>query len=77
MEVSFHPHARHKLKERGIKESTVKSIIEKPDEVVEGRFGRKIAQKSFGRYILRTIYEEQENNVLVITAYKAKSERYK
>jgi len=44
---------------------------------VEGKYGRKIAQKSFGRYIMRAIYEEQEKKVLVITAYKAKAERYK
>ncbi|MFQ6137414.1 MAG: hypothetical protein ACE5PM_09590 [Candidatus Hydrothermarchaeales archaeon] len=55
MDISFHPHAIKKLKGRGIKKSTVEIIIENPDAVVEGRYGRMIAQKSFGRYIIRAI----------------------
>jgi hypothetical protein len=77
MDISFHPHAIKKLRDRSIKKSTVESVFENPDAVVEGKYGRKIAQKSFGRYIIRAIYEEQENKALVITAYKAKAERYK
>lgn len=77
MDLSFHPHAIKKLIDRGIKESTVEGIIADPDAVVDGKYGRKIAQKSFGRYIIRAIYEKKENKALVITAYKAKAERYK
>ena len=77
MEISFHPHASEKLKERRIKGSIVEDVIRNPDSVVDGKLGRKIAQKSFGRYIIRAIYEEREDIVLVITAYKTKSVRYK
>jgi len=50
--------------------------MENPDSVVEGHSGRKVAQKKLNGYVLRVIYEEKKGINVIVTVYKAKSERY-
>ncbi len=69
-------HAKERIKKYGFEEVFVVEIIEQPDEVVDGYGGRKIAQKKLNDYILRIVYEEYENELLVITVYPAEKERY-
>lgn len=76
MKIIFHPHAIDKLKRRNLKQETVEDAIKEMDAVSEGRRGRKIAQKAYGRYVLRVIYEESKESITVITAYPTKPERY-
>ena len=76
MKISFHAHAIEKLAKRNLDKSLIKEGINNPDRVVEGRSGRKIAQKVYGRYVLRIVYEEHKEQILVITAYLASPERY-
>jgi len=76
MKVILHPHAIKKLTKRNLKKSTIEEGINKPDRVLDGRHGRKIAQKVYGRYVLRIVYEEHEKHILVITAYLARPQRY-
>ncbi len=76
MKITFHPHAIDKLKKRNIKQETVEEAIKNPDSVSDGKFGRKIAQKVYGRYLLRVVYEASAGTILVITAYPTKQERY-
>ena len=72
----FHPYALYKMQKRNINRQKVQKTLEKPDSVVSGKWGRKIAQKIYGRYLIRVIFEEQEDKILVITAYPTKPERY-
>ena len=52
-------------------------FVKKPDEVVKGREKRLIAHKILGKeYILRVIYEEYEDEIQIITFYRAKKKRY-
>jgi len=44
---------------------------------MEGRFGRKIAQKIVGRKLLRVVYEQEDNVYMIVAAYYTKPERYK
>lgn len=44
--------------------------------IVWGKFGRRIAHRVYGRYLLRVVFEEYEDYILVITAYPARPERY-
>jgi len=43
---------------------------------VDGKFGRKIAQRIYGDYVLRVVFEDHPEHILVITAYPARAERY-
>nr|QNO53282.1 hypothetical protein OJOIIACA_00006 [Methanosarcinales archaeon ANME-1 ERB6] len=64
------------MRRRGIIKGLALKTLENPEEVKEGKYGRKIAQKVFGEYLLRVIFEDHENFILVITLYLTKPRRY-
>jgi hypothetical protein len=78
--IEFAPHAKEKLKrltKLQITEEKIIKTIENPENLTTGYFGRKIAQsKLTPELVLRVVYEEIDNKVLVITIYPAKRERY-
>ena len=61
---------------RGISKERVLETLAQPYSVVDGKFGRRIAQRIYGDYILRVVFEEHADHILVVTAYPAKAERY-
>lgn len=63
------------MRRRGINKELVLETL-KTGDIIEGRYGRKIAQKVFGRHLLRAIFEEHEDIILVITLYLTKPRRY-
>ena len=75
-EVVFHPYALYKMGGREISKAKVEETIKQPHSIMKGKFGRKIAQRRYGDHLLRVVFEEYENCVLVITAYPARAERY-
>ena len=76
MPVKITKHARERMEKYELKEEQVTNCLKKPDLIIKGNEGRKIAQKRLNGYVLRVIYEETGNNFVVITTYKAKRERY-
>jgi len=78
--VKFTPHAKEKLDRLTkiqVTEEKVVKTIQSPESLTLGYFGRKIAQsKLTAELVLRVIYEEIDNKVLVITIYPAKRGRY-
>ncbi len=44
--------------------------------IIKGHSGRKISQKGLNGYVLRVIFEEEKDINVIVTVYKAKSERY-
>ena len=78
--TSFSPHAKEKLKrlvKSGITEEKVIKTVQNPESLTTGDFGRKIAQSPLtDELLLRVIYEETDNNILVVTVYPAKRRRY-
>lgn len=76
MEMRITGHARKRMERYGISESLVQDAMEEPDSVVAGHSDRKIAQKNLNDYVLRVIFEEEKDINVIVTVYKAKSERY-
>jgi len=78
--INLSPHAEEKLKrlvQRGITEEKIIKTIRNPESLNLGYFNRKIAQSSLtDALLLRVIYEETDNNILVITLYPAERRRY-
>jgi hypothetical protein len=78
--INLSPHVREKLKrlvQSGISEEKIIQTIQNPESLTAGYFGRKIAQSLLtDELLLRVIYEEMDNNILVITVYPAKRRRY-
>jgi len=70
-EVDFTTHAEEKLKRLtglGVTKEKVLEIVRKPEKIVYGQYGRRIAQGLLtGELMLRIVYEEKEK-IVVITA---------
>ena len=78
--VEFTLHAEDKLKRLmkvGVTKEKVLEIIENPEKVVNGYYGRKIAQGLLSEdLILRIVYEESEGEIMVVTIYPGERRRY-
>ncbi len=78
--IILSPHAKEKLKRLvliGVTADKAINTIKQPESLISGYFGRKIGQSSLsGELLLRVIYEETDNSILVITLYPAKRKRY-
>ena len=75
-EILFHPYALYKMDKRNISKQEVIKTLREPHSIMNGKYGREISQRRYGRHVLRVIFEEHEDHILVITAYPAKAERY-
>jgi len=74
--IVFHPYALYKIEGRGIAKANVEETVTEPSSIVAAKYGRKIAQRVYGSYLMRVVFEEYEDHYLVITAYPARAERY-
>ena len=59
-----------------ISEEMVVNCLYNPDSVLTGLGDRYIAQQRLNSLMLRVVFEEQNEEVTVITVYKAKGKRY-
>lgn len=66
--INFLPHARERIEERGVSAEEVAETVASPDRSYTGRWGRIVAEKDFGTRILRVVYNEGQNEAMVITA---------
>ncbi len=76
MNLRITGHAKKRMKKYDLSRSLVVKTMKDPDSVVDGHSGRKIAQKKLNGYVLRVIYEQEKGINVIVTVYKAKSERY-
>ncbi len=76
MKIIISEHAKERMQKYGLKEHDIKDCLDNASSIIDGKDGRKIAQKNLNSYVLRVIYEKKEDVIIVITTYKAKSERY-
>ncbi len=80
-EIEIIPLALKKALRRGIPEGWIRETVESPEQVMEGYGGRNVAHRKYLKdekeYLLRVVYERQEETVIVITAYlTSQLERY-
>ncbi|MCD6247241.1 MAG: DUF4258 domain-containing protein [Candidatus Diapherotrites archaeon] len=69
-------HAMERMEKYGISEALVIETLKRPKVLIEGYAGRKIAQRKLNSYVLRVVFEKKRNEIVVITVYKARRERY-
>ena len=61
----------------GLEQGTVLATVNHPDEILNDYSGRKVAQALLDeRRVLRVVYEERSDEILIITFYPGKRERY-
>ena len=72
-EIEIIPIAKKKLERRRISERWILEAMNHPSQIVEGYGGRKVAQRKYivenKEYLLRVVYEEEEQESVVLTAY--------
>lgn len=77
----FTPHSREKIERLwhlGITEEMVRSVVLNPGSVEASYFNRKVAHAVLGRnLVLRVVFEEIDNTLLVVTVYPASRRRYR
>ena len=61
---------------RNLSRSTVLKTVTHPYSVIDGKYVRRIAQKVHGDRLVRVVFEEHEDHLLIVTAYPSKPERY-
>jgi hypothetical protein len=76
MNFAYTDHAKQRMVERRISKEIVERAIKDPDDVSNTKFGRKVAHKLVRNKLLRIVYEEENGNYTIITAYYTQSERY-
>ncbi len=73
MKIEVIPIAQRKIKRGGIPEEWIKETILIPDQRLRGYSNRMVAQRMYKRgdkdMLLRIIYEEKNNEVIVISSY--------
>lgn len=80
-QIEFSQHALLKieiLESRGVTISTdlISEIIRNPSKVETTGEGKFICQKGLNGLVLRVVYREYPDRILVITAYPGKRSRY-
>jgi len=74
--IVFHHYALYKMNMRNLSRSTVLETVTHPYSVIDGKYGRRIAQKVHGDHLVRVVFEEHEDHLLIVTAYPSKPARY-
>lgn len=80
--IKFCNHAQLKfqiLRKHGIyfTKSQIVEIISDPDKIIEAEKSRRIAQKiTNAHHLIRVIFEESKDAIIVITFYPARRSRY-
>ncbi len=73
MEIEIIPLAKRKAQRRNIKEEWIAETVQSSQQVTEGHGGRKVAQRIYTigsrDYLLRAVYEEHPETIVVVTAY--------
>lgn len=69
-QLIFIPHSLDRMKERFISAEMVKVALNSPDNIDCTDEKRKIAQKFIGGKLLRIIFEEEDETIIVISAYR-------
>jgi hypothetical protein len=74
-QIIFIQHALDRLKERGISKELVMKIIRNPDGVDSEIATRNIAYKLIEGKLIRIVYDEEEESIVVISAYSTSKVR--
>lgn len=74
MDIRFETHAENQIKERKLNKSQIEETLVNPDQLLNSKKNRKIAQKIFkiGRlkFLLRVICTVENSDFVVISAYR-------
>ena len=80
VKVLYTPHAREKLARLarvGVTENEILRCVLEPQKTEQGLYGRRVAQADLtDKLVLRVVYDERDDNILIITVYPGEKRRY-
>ncbi len=76
MNIVYTDYAEDTIKDRALNKKIIEHTLLRPDEVLEGKKGRKIAHKIIKDKLLRVIYEIERKTYIVVTGYYTIPKRY-
>ncbi len=68
--IRISKHALKRINERDIEIKLVEQVINEPFEVTEVKFGRKAAYREIENHYLVVIFEEQKDEIVIVTVLK-------
>ena len=68
--ISVSEHALKRINERDVEIELIEQVINQPLEVIDVKFGRKAAYMELKGYYLVVIFEEQKDEIVVVTVLK-------
>ncbi len=63
-------HALKRIKERDVDIELIEQVLKEPPEVIDVKFGRKAVYRELDGYYLVVIFEEQKDEIVVVTVLK-------
>lgn len=79
MKITYLPHARHRMEERGISEEEVRAVLEDPDAEYPGDAGRTVAERTLPgrRLAVKVVYDVglEDERIIVTTELGRPSRR--
>jgi len=70
MPIIYTKHALIRMKSRNISHFEIEETINEFNQNSKDDFGNIIAQKIIGKYLIRVIYRIENQNTVIITAYR-------
>lgn len=66
MKIRYTRHARQRMAQRNIRDEQVSETLESPDEILQGDRLEMIAVRAYGVREIRIVYEEADEDTIII-----------
>lgn len=63
-------HVLIRMKIRNISHLEIEETLKTSNQILKDDFGNHIVQKTFGKYLIRVFYRLENQNTVIITAYR-------
>ena len=70
LRFTFLPHALEDMEERDVTEERVRATVEEPDFTGEGNHGRLVADRRFGRTVVRVVYNVGHGEYVIVAVMR-------
>ena len=67
MKIKYTSHAMERMKLRQITDKMVEETIFNPEKISEGYSNRKLAYRTYKEGLLKIVYTEKQNEIIVIS----------
>ncbi len=77
MKIRLSSHALKRAKERSIDLKQIEEVLRNPTETIDVKYGRKASYKQYDDKFIVVIFEEHDDEIVVVTVLGVDEERLK